>query len=271
MHMFDEVRPHGPRGGSALNTAESRARAIARAQVYAFLALGFSRPDGAQCAALKRECDLLPDSLQVLGDRSSRRAASRLRRSIASLTAAALENAHVQCFGQAVSKDTPPYEAEYGQAHIFQKTQTLADIAGFYRAFGLETAAGSHERVDHVSVELEFMHFLCIKEAHALENRHPVSRIAVCREAQSKFLLEHLCRWAPGLARRLRARAGGTPYAGLSELLASFLAGESRALGLEPAEIAGPDVVEQLAQGSHTEAGTERSGCEAACGFGRTL
>src|SRR3972149_11366155 len=108
MHMFDEVRPHGPRGGSALNTAESGARAITRAQVYAFLALAFSRPDGAQCAALKRECDLLPDSLQVLGDRSSRRAASRLRRSIASLTAAALEDAPVRCFGPAAPTAAPP-------------------------------------------------------------------------------------------------------------------------------------------------------------------
>jgi putative dimethyl sulfoxide reductase chaperone len=271
MHIFDEVRPHRLRGGLALSAAEAGVRAIARGQMYSFLALAFSRPDGTQLAALKLEYALLPDSLQVLGDRSGRRAASRLRRSIASLTAAALENSHVQCFGQAVSKDTPPYEAEYGQAHIFQKTQTLADIAGFYRAFGLEIAAGSHERVDHVSVELEFMHFLCIKEAHALENHHPESRIAVCREAQAKFLREHLCCWAPGLARRLRARAGGTPYAGLGELLASFLASELRALGLEPAEVAGPDVVEQLAQVSHPAADTERTGCEAACGFGRTL
>lgn len=270
MHTIDEVKSEGLPGGPVPNAAEIGARSNARGQVYSFLALAFSRPDGTQLAALKREHNLLPNSLQVLEDRSSRRAVSRLRRSIASLTAASLEDAHVRCFGHAVSKDTPPYEAEYGQAHIFQKTQTLADIAGFYRAFGLEMAAGSHERVDHISVELEFMHFLCLKETHALANHHPEARIAVCREAQAKFLRDHLCRWALGFARRLRASAGGTLYDGLSELLESFLAGKLRALGLQPAEVAGPDVVEQLAQVPHAAADTESPGCEAACGFGRT-
>jgi putative dimethyl sulfoxide reductase chaperone len=271
MHTLDGVKSGGLSGGPVPNPAEIGARSNARGQVYSFLALAFSRPDGRQFAALRREYDLLPNSLHALGDRSSRRAASGLRRSIASLTAAALEDAHVRCFGHAVSKDTPPYEAEYGQAHIFEKTQTLADIAGFYRAFGLEMAAGSHERVDHISVELEFMHFLCLKEAHALENHHPEARIAMCRDAQAKFLREHLSCWAPGFAQRLRARADGTPYQGLSELLASFLAGELRALGVQPARVAGPDVAGQLAPVAHAAADTEWSGCEVACGHGRTL
>jgi len=96
-------------------------------------------------------------------------------------------------------------------------------------------------------------------------------RAASGSEAQGKFLGDHLCRWAFGFARRLRARAGGTLYEGLSHLLASFLAGELRALGLESQEVAGPDVIEQPARASPAAVDDCLAGCEATCGFGRTL
>lgn len=238
------------------------ATAQARSQVYAFLALALSYPDDVHSGALAQRYEPLPESLGVLGDPSSLQACDALRPAMAALTAAALADGYTRCFGHAMSKDCPPYEAEYGQAHIFQKTHTLADIAGFYRAFGLDLAADSHERVDHVSVELEFMHFLCLKEAHALANGHPAERLALCREAQRRFLREHVCRWAFGFARRLCARAGDTVYRDVGRLLAAFLEAELRALGSTPAEVAGPDMIEEGAQAQPDEAMGQWSHCE---------
>ena len=246
-----------------MSATEITARSKARSQVYSYLALALSYPDDAQTVSLKEQYDLLPDRLETLADPLVSEAVAALRPTMAGLSAASLEDAYTRCFGHAMSKDCPPYEAEYGQAHIFQKTHTLADIAGFYLAFGLDLAAESCERVDHISVELEFMHFLCLKEAYALANNHPDERLVLCREAQSKFLRDHVCRWAFGFARRLCAKAGDTLYRELGQLLAVFLEAELRALGLKPAEVAGPDMIEEGSQ-ALPEAGVEQSsGCGA--------
>jgi len=251
-----------------MSATEELTRAGARSQAYAFLALAFEAPDDARPAALREGWDRLAGGVTLLADASSRSAANELRPAIAALSADALGRAYTRCFGHAMSKDCPPYEAEYGQAHVFQKTHTLADIAGFYRAFGLDLAADAHERIDHVSVELEFMHFLCAKEAYALARGHPAEQLALCREAQRKFLCEHVCRWAFGFSRRVAARAGDTVYQGLGQLLDAFLAAELRALGLRPEEVAGPDMVEEGAPAvTEGEAGSAPA-CDACCGLG---
>ena len=45
-------------------------------------------------------------------------------------------------------------EIEYVNTHGFNKTQLLADISGFYQAFGMQVMPG--ERVDFVGVESFF-------------------------------------------------------------------------------------------------------------------
>ncbi|OGH56446.1 MAG: hypothetical protein A3G34_12445 [Candidatus Lindowbacteria bacterium RIFCSPLOWO2_12_FULL_62_27] len=105
-------------------------------------------------------------------------------------------------------------ESEYGMAHIFQKSNRLADISGFYRAFGVEPRAGA-ERPDHLSVEFEFLSFLAAKEAHALlENR--TDRAEVSREAERMFLSDHTGHFCVGLFKRLVDGQGF--YASVSRL-----------------------------------------------------
>ena len=62
-----------------------------------------------------------------------------------------------------------PYETEYGNEALFQQPQELGDLMGFYRAFGLAMKQDRRERADHISCECEFLMFLALKEAYALE------------------------------------------------------------------------------------------------------
>ena len=60
-----------------------------------------------------------------------------------------------------------PYEGSYGAAPLLAgKGAALADIAGFYAAFGMTPGAAEVE--DHIAAELEFMSVLALKEAAAL-------------------------------------------------------------------------------------------------------
>lgn len=221
-----------------MTTAASTTTALARSRVYGFLSLGFGEPDAALLTLLQRERRGFESALARLTESASSAAARRLRPLLAPLTLEEMKASHLRCFGHAVSKDCPPYEGEYGQAHIFQQTQTLADIAGFYRAFGLEVAADFHERVDHISVELEFMHFLCRKEAHGLQKGHAPEGIAQGRAAQAKFLSEHLGAWAPQFAGRLCAGDESGLYGQLGELLDAYVRSELRRIGVAPEAIA---------------------------------
>ena len=127
--------------------------------------------------------------------------------------------------------DCPPCETLYTARHLFQETQELSDIGGFFRAFGLDLA--ERERPDHISVELEFMHVLTYKEAYALLHHGP-TKARLCRRAQRQFMKDHLGRWAPLFAQRLQEKAGGGYFGSVAALLEAVISAEVRLLRARP-------------------------------------
>ena len=139
-------------------------------------------------------------------------------------------------FGLLVSGSCPPYETEYIDGKLsFRRSNSLADIAGFYVAFGLEPSESFHERRDHLAVELEFMACLCGLEHHAAECDDAEARTSVCRDAQAKFLCDHLAWWVPTFARLLQVERPGTFYESLGRFLAAWVPAERARLGVDPA------------------------------------
>jgi DMSO reductase family type II enzyme chaperone len=153
----------------------------------------------------------------------------------------ALRYEYETLFGHVVSKDCPPYETNYGRAHIFMQAQQLSDIAAFYRAFSMDVSDAVKERVDHIGIELEFMHFLTYKEAYAHQH-HGEEQAQICVDAQQKFLREHLGRWAPVLARMMQRQTSHGVYSALAALLEDFLSVDCRTLGVRPLAVEEKDV-----------------------------
>ena len=164
-------------------------------------------------------------------------------------------------FGLVVSRECPPYETEYHpSSETFFRSQQLADIAGFYRAFGLDPAKKRPERPDHIALELEFMAFLLMKKRIAQESvagdPDATEHASVCDDAQRNFFRDHLAWWLPAFAMGLRRRAGHGLYAELARVLAALVPVEGRRLEVVvPKRIAQPELIEQP---------EEQSGC-AAC------
>ena len=151
-----------------------------------------------------------------------------------------LESEYVEVFGHTLSTDCAPYESEYGQAHVFQKSHTLADLSAFYQAFGVSLNPELKDRLDHVSVEMEFMHLLTLKEAYARGNGHGEDKALLCRQAQEAFLANHLGTWIKRFADRVARKTGGSGvYGALVGLLEAQMAAEFRAFRLDP-EFPGP-------------------------------
>lgn len=123
--------------------------------------------------------------------------------------------------------ELPPYETEFApNREPFARAQQMADVAGFYRAFGLTV---TRDRPDALPLELEFMAFLLTKERVASETEHK----AVCRVAQRDFIRDHLAWWVPSYAAGLANKAGTGPFASLARALAAYLPTERNRFGLK--------------------------------------
>jgi TorA maturation chaperone TorD len=215
--------------------------ALCRSALYEALALGFRRPDA---ETLRRLADAAGAAGLVLaaafldrddgdGARMTLTAAvRRLEEHVAPL--AVLASAHARLFGHTVRGGVPAYETEYGGDDLFGQPQELADLCGFYAAFGLVPASGSAERADHVSSECEFMMVLTRKEALALE-RGDASMLAETRKGERLFLRDHLARFLPSLAERVRRAEPDTFYAALATLADAVIARECTRLALPSA------------------------------------
>jgi TorA maturation chaperone TorD len=114
------------------------------------------------------------------------------------------------------------------------KAAQLADVAGFYTAFGLAPTTWNAELEDHVGAECEFAAALALREAHALATGSDEA-LAVTRAAAAAFLDDHLGRWAPSFAEALGREAGTPVYRAAAALLSAWLVAETARVGVSPA------------------------------------
>ena len=126
------------------------------------------------------------------------------------------------------------YEAEYLAKHQFQRSTLLADISGFYRAFGVQA---DRERPDALPAELEFMHFLIFKRLHALDSgiADAEGKADICRDAEKKFFSAHLLPAARLIAERILSEVGEGFYSESAGELLRFMESEERHFGGEAA------------------------------------
>jgi len=144
-----------------------------------------------------------------------------------------LRDDHKRVFSNVISLDCPPYETLFGNDHVFGQSYTMGDIAGFYNAFGLQLSQDIHERLDHLSVELEFIHYLAYKESYALLHDSK-EKLQTVVDAEKKFVKEHVGRWVPLFAGMLRKKADYGFYKILADFTTDWVGFEISYLGVSP-------------------------------------
>ena len=228
------------------------ATAHARSVVYSFLAAVFSFPEPQWIRDIARAACAC-DTSQLL-----RRAAPTLTEPFERIRAefvhvaddihnesAVLQSAYTELLGHTVRGTCPAYELEYGHSDILQQASDLADICGFYHAFGMTLVTESHERADHITVECEFMSVLTAKQLYAIEAGDDEAQ-QILLDAQCSFLNDHLSRWSPAWSFRLHRAAPEGFYGRAAMFLGDFIRTETarfeipcgpELLELQPAEV----------------------------------
>ncbi len=101
----------------------------------------------------------------------------------------------------------PPYEAAWIRR---DKGAILADVAGFYRAFGFDAAPDTGIRHDHLGAMAEFIALVCVMEARARAAGN-AEQADIAHEACVDFLRDHLVDWVPSFLERLQESTMSRP------------------------------------------------------------
>lgn len=128
----------------------------------------------------------------------------------------------------------PLREGGYGDGLRFAgQPFDIADLNGFYAAFGFELVEDAPSPPDHLGTEIEFVSLLHLKKAVALQKRQFRS-VKIADEAMAHFLEDHLGRWTAAFEAALQEAKAAPPYALLASLLRKAVAVDCARLGVKP-------------------------------------
>ena len=218
-------------------------RLLGRSAMYEALALSLAWPVDETLARL----DALLEDLaghEVVEALGAERELEVLRAARANVDAERLAPVHFVLFEGSVL--CSPHETEYIR-DPFAKAAQLADIAGFYAAFGLQVSTANQTTPDDICTELEFMALVTRREAYAAVQDWD-DRASVCRAASRTFMDAHLGRWIGAFTADLCEQAGtaaatrddeatGTWFHAVAELLRVAVEADLLAQGVHPSRL----------------------------------
>lgn len=106
--------------------------------------------------------------------------------------------------------------------HMNQRAGIREEIVRFYDYFGYVLADRFAWQPDHLSVELEFMHYLCYRESRSATAGDDADALSF-QLAQVDFTERHLARWLPLLADSVNRVAAGSLYGRVVGVLRDFV------------------------------------------------
>ena len=200
---------------AALKTSDLTEEDIAdinRSRMYKLLAVGFSFP-GKESQQVQTELwtlakTLYPDMLLPIENTD--------------LLSAEFESLYINILdGHDNKLACRPYESAW---HGTDRSMQQWEVKKFYLMFGLGLNRDSNEMPDHITNELEFMHYLSRLAVEAGQGRmgKNVNRQQYVH-AQRDFLQRHLSKWVPGFCNSLKEKIDSSFFYQLAEITERFI------------------------------------------------
>lgn len=197
--------------------SESGQTAANRSRMYQLLGAAFAFPDedffeavrsGDFATTLAQMCVGLPYDLT---------SATSLDLVAGGTSYAEFESEFIRLFD--VGAAGPPCPL-YGGVYIGDRMKVMEDATRFYNFFHLRLSPEMRELPDHITTELEFLHYLTFRQADMPQDAPEVGSLL---RAERDFLARHLCKWMPHLQARLAKQTTLPFFPALVHFAASFL------------------------------------------------
>lgn len=134
---------------------------------------------------------------------------------------------YTRLFRGPVKAEAYPYESIYLDGEVMGAS--ALDVLRHYEEAGVGVSDDFKDLPDHVSAELEFMHYLTARELEARQREDQGEAIRFQLLAHS-FLKDHLARWVSDFADSVVRNATTPFYLGLARITKDFVYEETRAL-----------------------------------------
>jgi len=219
-------------GKTAAFSLQDRQEPLAAASLYRLVALGFAYPDRMQIDAMGAAIVGVLGAAGAIGSPPFAPTLRALLRAWRMITPQSLAAEYSRLFLGAGL--VPLREGGYGDGLRFAgQPFDIADLNGFYLAFGFELAQAAPSPPDHLGTEIEFVSLLHLKKAVALR-KGQLRNVAIVDQAMARFLEDHPGRWTAALEAALREANAAAPYALLATLLRKAIAADCARLGVKP-------------------------------------
>jgi TorA maturation chaperone TorD len=122
----------------------------------------------------------------------------------------------------------PPYECVYLGGHTVMGEAAM-QVKEMYSDSGYNTKLKGNEPPDYVGIELDFLRFLCDKEAEAWQ-ADDQSKASDYRKKEYEFLRNHVVEWVPRFCKEVLTHARENFYQGIARLTEGFVLMEAERL-----------------------------------------
>lgn len=191
-----------------------------RSRLYQLLGMAFAFPDedfftaiadGTFAAAVAATCAGLPYDLGAV---------PRLDLQGSAIGYVDFESEYIRLFD--VGAAGPPCPL-YGGVYIGDRMKNMEDATRFYNFFHLRMSPEMHELPDHVTTELEFLHYLTFRETQLRQQGGDALSLL---RAERDFLARHPCKWLPRMQGRLAKQECPPFFAALVQFAIAFFAAD---------------------------------------------
>ncbi len=214
--MQEAKKGTGPMLGEYTELAESRS------EIYLFLSKMFSYEPLKDMAKMIKDGSILNaiDSESGEGARCLREFVEEAK-SIKNVREE-LEVEHTTLFVVGRDKNFRPFESLYLDPDKYVGGQFTRNVEKFYEKAGVDFTSARDELADHIGIELEFMHFLCNKEAESWRSAKKDDGLRYLA-LQRDFLRGHLAKWAFEFCDDLLERTGSNFFRAAAHFTKDYL------------------------------------------------
>lgn len=207
---------------------------LKRGDCYKLLAACFYEPDR-DMFLNERLGENLAGLLTACHFPKSAAAAADLRRALADSHPEELQVEHARLFVGPFELAAPPY----GSVYLERSGRLMGDSTlvaqNLYREAGLTQEI--KEAPDHIALELEFLHYLCLMEAEAVA-KNLAEQVGEWAGREAEFMGRLLRPWVPAFCDKIRRGTENGFYLALADCLENFVA----EIGLLPETMPVPQV-----------------------------